>query len=456
MPPTRKIRVQPSPPPSPPKRKLKKKRKGNWLWLWLLFIGISLLSAVLGGMLAVSLSTVPLQQVQLTPEERAVFEGNSISRSTFNLPELVRPVNILVLGAKVTDTDLGTPTKIGKAQELVNSFEGLTDTMLLLRFDPQAKRVVVLSIPRDTKTLVQGRGETKINEANDVGGAAGSAKATSNLLGGVPIDRYIRVNVQGIEKLLDALGGVTIYVPKDMRYQDDSQKLYIDLKQGKQHLDGKQALQFLRFRHDENGDIGRVQRQQMMMRALMEQTLNPVTLAKIPQIVSVIKDNIDTNLSVEEFVALGGFGVQVDRSKVEMLMVPGQFNGNGRSGISYWLPNQEQIKTIMAKHFNLGFSQGTTINPADINIAIQDSTKNPAAVKALVRKLSAIGYRVAVDDPWSEPLAKTRILAQGGYEESAQILQTNLGLGEVLVDSTGSFRYDVTIQLGKDWKAKPN
>ncbi len=453
--PTRKVRSKnnPSPPHPTTKRKVKK-RRGNWLWLWLLFIGVSLFSAAAGGLLAVSLSTTPLQQVQLTPEEQAVFEGNSIARSTFNLPELTRPVNILVLGLKVTDADLGAPTKIGKAQELVNSFKGLTDTIFLLRFDPQSKRVALLSVPRDTKTLVEGRGETKINEANDVGGAAGSAKAISNLLGGVPIDRYLRVNVQGIEKLLDALGGVTIYVPKNMRYQDDSQKLYIDLKQGKQHLNGNQALQFLRFRYDEDGDIGRVQRQQMMIRALMEQTLNPMTLARVPQIISVIQENIDTNLSVEEFVALGGFGVKIDRSKVEMLLLPGQFNGDGRKGVSYWLPNQEQIQNIMAKHFDLGVSRGLVLNPGDISISLRDSTKNPAAVRALARKLSAIGYRVTIDEPWSEPLATTRILAQGGYEEGAQLVQTNLGLGEVLVDSSGGFRYDVTIQLGKDWNGQ--
>lgn len=446
---TKKVRSQKT---QPPLKKKIKKRKGNWLWLWMLFIGVSLLSAAAGGLLAVSLSTTPLQQVQLTPEEQAAFGGNSITRSTFNLPELTRPVNILVLGAKVTDVDLGQPSEFGRAHELVNSFDGLTDTMMLMRFDPQTKRVAVLSIPRDTQVYLSGRGESKINEANDLGGAAGAARATSNLLGGVAIDRYVRVNVQGVEKLLDALGGVTIFVPRDMRYQDDTQGLYIDLKQGRQRLNGKQALGFLRFRYDENGDIGRVQRQQMMIRALIEQALNPVTLAKIPQIVSVVQENIDTNLSVEEFVALGGFGVQVDRSKVEMLMVPGEFNGDGRSGTSYWLPNEIQIQNLMARHFDVGFTSGPIVNPGDINIAIRDSTKNPRAVDALVRRLQSIGYPVTVDEPWAEPLAKTRILAQGGYEESAQIVQTNLGVGEVLVDSTGSFRFNVTIELGQDWQ----
>jgi len=86
----------------------------------------------------------------------------------------------------------------------------------------------------------------------------------------------------------DALGGVTVYVPKDMKYQD-SQHLYINLKAGKHHLNGNQALQLLRFRYDENGDIGRIQRQQILMRALMEQALNPATLSRLPKILSVIQ-----------------------------------------------------------------------------------------------------------------------------------------------------------------------
>jgi LCP family protein required for cell wall assembly len=89
-----------------------------------------------------------------------------------------------------------------------------------------------------------------------------SAKAVSNLLDGVGIDRYVRVNVVGFGKLIDTLGGITFYVPKDMKYKDDTQHLYVNLKAGEQHLNGDQAMQILRFRHDELG-ISVVQRQQL-------------------------------------------------------------------------------------------------------------------------------------------------------------------------------------------------
>ena len=145
----------------------------------------------------------------------------------------------------------------------------------------------------------------------------------SELLGGVAIDRYVRINVQGVEKLVDTLGGIMVNVPKDMKYQDDSQHLYINLKAGEQQLNGDQALQFLRYRYDDYGDIGRIQRQQMLMRAVVEQALTPSTIARLPKILSVIQSNVDTNLKVEELLALVGFAAQTNRSNIQMLMLPG-------------------------------------------------------------------------------------------------------------------------------------
>jgi LCP family protein required for cell wall assembly len=314
-----------------------------------------MLSAASGALFAGSFPTTPLLQQPLTLEEAAVFaKGGSITRSNLRLPELARPVNILVMGMSVLTADVRNPppeTQNLSYQVQVNSFDGLSDVMLLLRFDPETQKMTVLSIPRDTRVVTDRYGVIKINETNVDGGPAGSAVAVSQLLNGIPIDRYLRVNIGGVQKLVDALGGVTVYVPKDMKYQDDSQHLYINLKQGRQHLNGDQTLQLLRFRHDEDGDIGRIRRQQMVMSALMEQTLNPVTLARFTQILSVIKSHVDSNLSVEELVALVSFAVNKDRSKVQMLMLPGEFNGDGRHQVSYWLPDYGRIHEMMVKYF---------------------------------------------------------------------------------------------------------
>jgi LCP family protein required for cell wall assembly len=310
----------------------------------------------------------------------------------------------------------------------------------------------VLSLPRDTRTYVRGR-LTKLNEANQEGGPALTAEAVSDLLGGVAIDRYVRINVQGVEKLIDALGGVTVNVPQDMKYQDDSQHLYINLKAGEQALNGNQSLQFLRFRYDAQGDIGRIQRQQMFMRALTEQTLNPATITRLPKILSVIQSNVDTNLSVEELLALVGYGAQTNRSNVQMLMLPGTFSRPQDFALSYWLPNYGDIDGMVDQYFGYGTQQvAANRSPSQVRVAIQDSTNNPVAVQALTQALRDSGYsNVVVDITLNEPLPISRIVAQRGDGATAETVHRYLGIGEVLVESTGALNSDITIQLGEDW-----
>jgi LCP family protein required for cell wall assembly len=428
-----------------------------WVGVGVALAGVASVSATAGAFLAVSLSSTPLMQEQLSPEEAEVFnQGEPISTGgNLRLPRLTRPVNILVLGMKVLSTDLEEvpPELEGLGYHaLVNSFDGLSDTMLLIRFNPATDQMVVLSIPRDTRTYVQGS-LTKLNEANKYGGPALAAESISDLLGGVAIDRYVRINVQGVEKLIDALGGVTVNVPKDMKYQDDSQHLYINLAAGEQHLNGVQALQFLRFRYDEHGDIGRIQRQQMMMRAVVEQTLNPTTIARLPKILSVIQENVDTNLSVEELLALVGYAAQTNRSNVQMLMLPGDFSNPGDYELSYWLPDYDRIDEMVDQYLGYGTETASaSSDPAYLRIAIQDSTGDAVAVQSLIDTLYESGYtNVYQEGDWNEPLAISRIVAQQGDVSSAEMLHRFLGVGEVRVESTGVLDSDVTIQLGQDW-----
>jgi len=460
---------------APEKGRSKTPKRVRRLWFFLGLASVATTSAVAGALLAVSLASTPLLQSQLSPEDAEVFEQGDISSGlNFRLPQLTRPVNILVLGIKVLSSDVSNPPP--EVQDLgyhalVNSFEGLSDTMLLLRFDPEQQHLVVLSLPRDTRTYVEGVGTTKLNEANAYGGAALTATSVQDLLGGVPIDRYVRINVQGVEKLVDALGGVTLYVPHDMKYTDESQHLYINLKQGEQHLDGNRALQFLRFRYDQYGDIGRVQRQQIFMRAMVEQTLNPTTLTRIPQILSVIQDNVDTNLSVEELVALVGFSSQISRPDVQMLTLPGDFNGDGQYSTSYWLPNERQIQDIVAQYFYDPMSTemavaeaahsdttvGSIVEPAYIRVAVQNSTGDEWAIDSALEQLDYQGFgQVFVGDETGEVLATTRIFAQRGNTAEAQAVQQALGYGEVLVQGTGNLDADVTVQLGQDWLQQTN
>ncbi|MEO0013519.1 MAG: hypothetical protein RLZZ535_1908 [Cyanobacteriota bacterium] len=463
----------------PLKKQPKKLNKGKAILVGLGLVSISLVSAVVGAFLAVAVSDVPpLKQVELSKEEQQVFsETEMVAAQNLNLPELKRPVNILLLGIKVVRSDLenkGIPFEkqdVGY-DHLVNSFHGLSDSMLLLRFDPEQEKVSVLSIPRDTRVNIRGYGVRKINHANDYGGPALTARVASNLLGGVKIDRYVRVNVQGVEKLIDALGGVTVDVPKDMKYNDFSQHLYIDLKKGVQHLDGDKAMQFLRFRYDEYGDISRVQRQQMLMRSAVEQTLKPATIVKIPKILSVIQSHLDTNLTVRELMALSNFASKTDRSGINMMMLPGDFN-DPNERVSYWVPNENKIHRLMTQHFELPKNDadyaaiaenryatlegGSNISNPRIRISIQDSTDSQQTLQSSLDLLREAGYRqVSASKNWQEPLKTTRVIAQSGDNEAAEEIRSLLGVGEVVVESTGVIGSDVTVQLGRDWKKQLN
>lgn len=422
--------------------------------------GIAVLSATVGAILALSLSNTPLRQARLTPAQEAVFnQEKTVTFDSLQIPKLSRPVNILVMGIKVTTDDVPDQSNPDLGYHaLVNSFEGLSDSMLLLRFDPDKDYVTVLSIPRDTKTLVEGRGVTKINDANFHGGPALAAESVSNLLNGVQIDRYIRINVQGVEKFIDSLGGINLYVPQNMKYTDHSQHLYIDLKQGQQHLDGEKALQFLRFRYDAYGDIGRVQRQQVFMRSLIEQTLNPKTILKIPDILSVVRSHLDTNLTTNELIAIAGFTGQKNRSNINMVMLPGNFNTPEEGQLSYWLPNQNKISEVMTKFFDIEpsyYNANHESDPTRLNIAIQTNEDNQETAQKVVDYLRESGYRrVFLSQQFiTQPLFKTKIVAQQGDNSSAAQIRANLGVGEVIVESTGVLASDITIQIGKDWVA---
>jgi LCP family protein required for cell wall assembly len=454
-------------------RQRKKLNKKRAILVGLGLTGVSLISAAVGAFLAIALSSAsPLQQAQLSDEEQKVFsQTETVTAKKLNLPELKRPVNILFLGIKVISSDLESKGIEYEKQDvgyhhLVNSFNGLSDSMLLLRFDPVDDKVSVLSIPRDTRVYIEGHGVRKINHANEYGGPALTASVASELLGGIEIDRYVRVNVQGVEKLINALGGVTVDVPKDMKYNDFSQHLYINLKKGVQHLDGDKAMQFLRYRYDDYGDISRVQRQQMLMRAAVEQTLKPATVIKIPKILSVIQSHLDTNLTVKELMALSNFASQTDRSNVKMMMLPGDFN-NGNEAVSYWLPDEDNIQKLMSKHFALPNEGDEAIasdryaslegvpditNPR-IRISVQDSTQDAEVLQSALDTLREAGYRrVSASKNWQDPLKNTRVIAQSGDDDAAAEVRSILGVGEVVVESTGVLKSDVTVQLGKDWE----
>jgi LCP family protein required for cell wall assembly len=427
----------------------------------LFFIVMALISGSVGAAIAFVMSSKPFQQRALTSAEAGSFSSD-IATATLGLPELTRPVNVLILGTIVLTSDLPGAAALPQPKYLAqtsSSLDGQSDAMILVRLDPTTKKVTALSIPRDSRVEIPGYGVQKINAANYLGGAVLSAKTVSNLAGNVGIDRYMRVNVEGFGQLIDALGGVDIYVPKRMKYQDDSQHLYINLNQGQQLLDGNKAIQYMRYRHDELGDIGRVQRQQAFFRAIISQKLKLETITKIPDVLAVVKQNLDTNMSVQEILAIAAFVSKVDRHDTKLLMVSGRFSTSQEFPLSYWIVDDRRLARLMKEHFNVVYADSSSTEdqedfvPSNLRVAVQNTTYYPDRLKIATSTLRKAGYDQAFGDeqPPTAILETTQIIAQNGDRFSAEMVRNTLGVGEVVLEATGVLESDVTVRLGKDW-----
>lgn len=168
-----------------------------------------------------------------------------------------------------------------------------SDTLMIAFVDFGNDEVRLLSIPRDTYIEIPTTGEqTKINAAYAYGGVD-LTKRTLKSNFGIDVDYYLDVDFQGFSDVIDAIGGITIDVPMDMQYSAEG----IDLDAGVQELDGDEALQFVRFRSDGQGDLGRIDRQQAFLVALKDEMFSAGTLLKVPDICTAVMDNMDTDFT---------------------------------------------------------------------------------------------------------------------------------------------------------------
>lgn len=237
------------------------------------------------------------------------------------------------------------PNRSGRGSGDANAFEGTrTDTMMLVRVDAGKKRVSVVSIPRDSKVYISGnRGVDKINAAHALGGPDLAVQTVQDAFG-IPIDNFMVINFHGVRELVDTLGGIDVYIEKPMHYTDHTAKLFIDFQPGNQHLNGKQAEEFLRFRHDELGDIGRIRRQQQFVMGVTRRLKDPTVVFRIPELVKVANQYIETDLSPNDMLTLAFFGKDVQMNSIRTATLPGRPGG---IRVSYWVVDPEPAQMLL-------------------------------------------------------------------------------------------------------------
>jgi len=205
---------------------------------------------------------------------------------------------------------------------------GNTDVMYTLRVDNGVTKLT--QVPRDTYIDSSRFGPLKANALYAFGGPDAVKQELSKHLGR-PVQHHILVNLSVIRRLGDALGGLQVNVPKRMFYNDNTQGLHIDLQPGRQLLKGRDLEGFLRFRHDEMGDIGRLDRQRLVLSALFKQITKPESLMRLPSLLAVAGKDLKTDLGPMEIggliSAMGSTELDAERLSGRPFM---------RNGISYW------------------------------------------------------------------------------------------------------------------------
>lgn len=232
-------------------------------------------------------------------------------------------VNILVLGI---DEREGEPAR--------------ADTIILASLFPEERQVKLLSIPRDTRLLIPGHGNDKINHAHVYGGI-NLVKSSVEEFTSIPIDYYVETNFQGFINMIDILGGVSLNVEKKMYKPLEN----IDLEPGLQTLNGYDSLAYVRYRDDGMGDIGRIGRQQNFIKVLAENTIRTSNVTKIPELVDEMKKYVKTDLSIMDMITYATRFAKMDPADLEGYQVPG-FSGM-QNEVSYWIPDLNATKKIV-------------------------------------------------------------------------------------------------------------
>lgn len=218
-------------------------------------------------------------------------------------------VNILLLG--------------GDSRGLSKSEIPRSDTIMVASIDPVTKKGHLFSILRDTYVKIPDHGSDRINSAIVLGGPRLAMQTVSELMG-LDVQYYVYTDFEGFVKLVDEIGGIDFEVEKDMNYTSraDGPEYDIHLKKGMQHMDGKTALGYVRFRHDKLSDFSRTERQRKFMTALAQKMQSTTSIVRLPRILSAIDPYIETNLSVTEMLKLATLGFEAKGQQVKGIQIP--------------------------------------------------------------------------------------------------------------------------------------
>lgn len=267
---------------------------------------------------------VPIEEVDSMRESSASLKSKD-------------PISILLLGVDTGD--------LGRTER------GRSDTMMVVTVNPNTKKSVIMSIPRDTYTEIVGYGTSdKINHAYAFGGTSMAINSVQNLLD-IPIDYYVTVNMAGIQEIVDAVGGIDIVSP--LTFTQDGYTFY----EGEvNHLDGQASLAFARMRYeDPEGDTGRQARQRLIIEGVVDKAVSASTLLNYQDILGSLSNNVQTNFQMKDYLALQSNDYMAAARNISSEQIGGS-GGIAEDGVYYnWLSDEEldRVQTLLKTELEL-------------------------------------------------------------------------------------------------------
>jgi len=368
----------------------------------------------------------------------------------------------------------------------------LTDTIIVATYNPKKQTASLLSIPRDTfvgKNPAAGSGYDKINSVYQKSGAEGVIEKVNNLTG-LDIQYYMLIDNQALIELVDVIGGVEFNVPINMNYDDTSQKLHIHLKAGMQTLDGDKAEQLLRFRKNNNGttypeeyggnDYGRMRTQREFMITTAKQTLQAKNILKIKDIIDIVYEYVDTNLSISTIKDYVPYAINMDINTIQSVVIPGGSYGPPKYPLWFFIADEKETAALIKQLYSSdeastedesleGETTGeetstgdtsaneTTVtevskeDASDIKIEILNGTGSANIATEVQKKLKSLGYNVQKPKTTTST-SKTTIINKTDVDATfTDNIKETLGVGTVSTSSVSSSNVDITIIIGKDY-----
>ncbi|MFZ5816375.1 MAG: LCP family protein [Bacillota bacterium] len=298
-----------------------------------------------------------------------------------------------------------------------------SDVMMLVSVDMEEKRVGVISIPRDTRAFLAGKGKIeKINHAYAYG--VGDEKFPANLralktvedLLDVRIHYTVVVDMQAFTRAIDEIGGVWVDIPFKMEYDDPIQDLHIHFEPGRQKLNGQKALEFVRWRHNNDGtgypdeDLGRIRAQQQFIRTVIDQVMKPGNLASLPSLITKLARYVESTVEPARLASMAMLAASLDKSSIEMVTLPGTgasvYDPELEQPVSYYIHDPVETRKLVDRLVH-------GIDPAEASQVAVEVAAAPGDGRAaeVVARLAEQGFVASlVAPPAGEPPAKTRII----------------------------------------------